>query len=121
MASPAPFLATLTTLLRPGGHLVLTTINRTQASFWGAIVGAEYVLRLVPPGTHEWAKFVPPEALAAELSARGLVVVAQTGMRYNPLTGRWSWAPGDLSVNYALVAVKPDTAPEAAAQGHTVM
>lgn len=107
--------------MQPGGAFIATTINRTAASMALAILGAEYVLRLVPPGTHEWAKFVPPEALAAELSARGLVVVAQTGMRYNPLTGRWSWAPGDLSVNYALVAVKPDTAPEAAAQGHTVM
>jgi len=76
-----------------------------------AIVAAEYVLRLVPPGTHEWAKFVAPETLAAELREQGLVVVAQTGMQYNPLTGRWSWAPGNLSVNYALAAVKDADAP----------
>lgn len=101
------FLTACADLVRPGGVLVATTLNRTAASLFTAILGAEYVLRLVPPGTHEWAKFIPPEDLAAQLRARGLTVVAETGMRYNPLTARWSWAPGDLSVNYALVAAKP--------------
>ena len=86
---------------------VATTLNRTAASLALAILGAEYILGLVPPGTHEWAKFIPPEALSTDLRARGLTVVAETGMRYNPITGRWSWAPNDLSVNYAMVAVKP--------------
>lgn len=93
--------------MQPGGMFVATTLNRTALSLFTAILGAEYVLRLVPPGTHEWAKFIPPEALTSELRARGLTVVAETGMRYNPLSQRWSWAPNDLSVNYALVAAKP--------------
>lgn len=84
-----------------------TTINRTATSLAVAVLGAEYVLRLVPPGTHEWGKFIEPGTLAGELRDRGLAVVAETGMRYNPLTGRWSWARGDLSVNYAMVAAKP--------------
>lgn len=106
VASPAPFLATLTTLLRPGGHLVLTTINRTQASFWGAIVGAEYVLRLVPPGTHEWAKFVTPGEVQGVLEGQGLRVEKVTGLFYDPLFQRWGTTER-LDINYAIVAMKP--------------
>jgi len=107
VADRAAFLDACCALVRPGGVLVITTINRTPTALMVAILGAEYLLRLVPPGTHEWAKFVPPQELAQELRTRGLRLTALSGMRYNPLSGAWSWAHQDLAVNYALVAAKP--------------
>ena len=104
VASPEAFLGHLTALTRPGGHLVLTTINRSLPAFWGAVLAAEYVLRLVPPGTHEWAKFIKPEELTQALQAGGSCTVELvTGLAYNPLSGNWS-TTGNTSMNYALVA-----------------
>ena len=105
VAAPADFLAALGAMLRPGGHAVVTTINRSLPAFWAAILGAEYALRLVPPGTHEWAKFVKPEELARALERAGCAVELVTGFAYNPLSQRWS-ATRDTSVNYAVVARK---------------
>jgi 2-polyprenyl-6-hydroxyphenyl methylase/3-demethylubiquinone-9 3-methyltransferase len=85
---------------------VLTTINRTQASFWGAIIGAEYVLRIVPPGTHEWAKFVTPGEVQGVLEGQGLRVEKVTGLFYDPLFQRWGTTER-LDINYAIVAMKP--------------
>lgn len=84
----------------------MTTINRTVPSFVAAILAAEYALRLVPPGTHEWARFITPAELDAAAEASGLEVLADSGLAYNPLTGEWS-TTADLNVNYALVARKP--------------
>lgn len=84
----------------------MTTINRTPLALGAAILGAEYILRLVPAGTHEWAKFVPPEELEAAMRAHGLTVVASSGMLYNPVTGRWSWTRS-TAVNYAMVGARP--------------
>jgi 2-polyprenyl-6-hydroxyphenyl methylase/3-demethylubiquinone-9 3-methyltransferase len=93
-------------LARPGAHLFFSTIHRNAKAFAFAIVGAEHVLRLLPKGTHEYARFVRPSELARACRAAGLEVVDLKGMQYNPLTGRY-WLSGDTSVNYLLACIKP--------------
>jgi 2-polyprenyl-6-hydroxyphenyl methylase / 3-demethylubiquinone-9 3-methyltransferase len=100
---PAAFLATLAALLTPGGKLFLSTLNRTPRSFLAAKVGAEYLLRWLPVGTHDWRRFVTPAELDRMLRHVGLRVSDVTGLVADPLTGRWS-ASRDLSVNYIMVA-----------------
>ena len=100
---PGAFLATLAALLEPGGLLFVSTLNRTARSFLTAKVGAEYVLRWLPVGTHDWRKFIPPVELAAGLRHAGLRVADITGMVLDPLTGRWKTSR-DLSVNYIVEA-----------------
>jgi 2-polyprenyl-6-hydroxyphenyl methylase / 3-demethylubiquinone-9 3-methyltransferase len=92
--------------LQPDGRLVVTTLNRTARSFLAAILAAEYALGLVPPGTHEWAKFVTPDELQRMCAGAGVRVVETTGLAYNPLTGAWSLT-ADEGINYAAVARKP--------------
>ena len=92
-------------MCRPGGSLFLTTLSKTQLSWLLAIVGAEYIVGLLPRGTHEWDKFITPDTLQTMLEAQGCQTRLVHGMRYNPLTNNWSWSP-DHSVNYALHAVK---------------
>ncbi len=101
---PAAFLATLAALLAPGGKLFLSTLNRTPQSFLAAKVGAEYLLRWLPIGTHDWRKFITPGELDVMLRRVGLLVSDITGLVADPLTGRWS-VSRNLSVNY-LVAVE---------------
>ena len=92
-----------------GGKLFLSTLNRTPQSFLAAKVGAEYLLRWLPVGTHDWRRFITPAELGAMLRHVGLRVTAIAGLAANPLTGRWTTSR-DLSVNYLLVAgVKPPT------------
>lgn len=93
-------------LLRPGGMMVWSTLNRTLKSFAFAIVGAEYVLGWLPRGTHDWQKFVRPSELCSHLRRCGIDVSEMTGMAYNPLTRQWRLTPNDLSVNYLLVGRK---------------
>jgi 2-polyprenyl-6-hydroxyphenyl methylase/3-demethylubiquinone-9 3-methyltransferase len=100
---PAAFLATLARLLEPGGKLFLSTLNRTPQSFLAAKVAAEYLLRWLPVGTHDWRRFVTPAELGAMLRRTGLRVADVTGLTGNPLTGNWTTSRG-LSVNYLLVA-----------------
>ncbi len=88
-------------LVKPGGWVFFSTINRNPKSFLFAIVGAEYVLQLLPKGTHEYAKFIKPSELAGHCRATGLQLQATRGMEYNPLTRRY-WLSGDTSVNYLL-------------------
>ncbi len=95
-------------LVRPGGMMAFATLNRTLKAFALAIVGAEYILRWLPRGTHDWNKFVRPSELAAPIRRAGMAVTEITGVTYNPLTGAWSLAPRDLDVNYMMVAVKPE-------------
>jgi 2-polyprenyl-6-hydroxyphenyl methylase/3-demethylubiquinone-9 3-methyltransferase len=102
----AAFLATCAKLVRPGGLMILSTINRTLKSYALAIVGAEYVLRWLPVGTHQWDRFVTPDELARHAEAAGLAMSAREGLVYNPLTDAWSLSQ-DLDVNYMASASPP--------------
>lgn len=93
--------------VRPGGLAVLSTLNRTAASFLGAIVAAEYALGWLPRGTHDWRKFPTPDELAASLEAAGLTVVDRTGFVFEPLARRWRRDPARMEINFALVAERP--------------
>lgn len=95
-------------LVRPGGQVFFSTINRTPKAFLFAIVGAEYVLRLLPAGTHEYQKFIRPSELDAWAREAGLELVVSTGMHYNPLTRIYSLGPG-LGVNYLMMFRRPHT------------
>lgn len=102
---PASFVKSLAALLAPGGTLVLSTLNRTRRSWLTAKFGAEYVLRLLPAGTHDWKAFITPAELAAMLRAAGLRVTATTGLVMDPLTGGWRTSR-DMSVNYMIAACR---------------
>ena len=93
-------------LARPGGHLFFSTINRNPKAYALAIVGAEYVLGILPKGTHDYAKFIKPHELANAARRAGLLVRGITGMRYNPFV-RQCTLSDDVDVNYLLHAVKP--------------
>ncbi|MGE0422533.1 MAG: bifunctional 2-polyprenyl-6-hydroxyphenol methylase/3-demethylubiquinol 3-O-methyltransferase UbiG [Reyranellaceae bacterium] len=101
------FLACCADLVKPGGVLVLSTLNRTTKAFALAVVGAEYVMRWLPRGTHDWRKFLKPSEVARGLRAAGLSVEELAGIVYSPITGRWRIDPHDLDVNYMLLATKP--------------
>lgn len=107
VAEPAAFLASAAGLVKPGGQLLLSTINRTAKSYLMTIVGAEWVLRLLPRGTHDWRRFLTPDELKRLVAAAGLKVTAAQGMVLNPLDGRWRLSDRDLDVNYLLAAAKP--------------
>jgi 2-polyprenyl-6-hydroxyphenyl methylase/3-demethylubiquinone-9 3-methyltransferase len=92
-------------LARTGAHLFFSTINRNLKSYLFAVVGAEYVLRLLPRGTHDYARFIKPSELAAMCRSAGLQVQSVTGMTYNPLTQVYALGP-DTDVNYILHAIK---------------
>jgi 2-polyprenyl-6-hydroxyphenyl methylase/3-demethylubiquinone-9 3-methyltransferase len=98
--------------LKPSGLMVVATLNRTWKSFALAIVGAEYVLRWLPRGTHQWDRFVTPEELERHLSGARLDVAERAGVVFNPLSDRWSLS-SDLDVNYMMVAepMRPDFDP----------
>jgi len=99
------FVATCASMVRPGGLLMMATLNRTLKSFALAIVGAEYVLRWVPRGTHQWDKFVKPGELETAIEAAGLQVIGERGVIYNPLADRWQLS-SDMDVNYMLAAAR---------------
>ena len=102
----AAFVATCATLLKPGGLMVASTINRTMKAWLLAIVGAEYVLRWLPRGTHSYEKFLTPDEIRALLTRNGLKVTDQTGVVYHPLADEWRMSP-DMGVNYMVLAEKP--------------
>lgn len=106
VADPLAFLSACKALVRPGGIVVCSTLNRTAKSFVLAIVGAEWVLRWLPRGTHDWRRFIKPEELFALLSAAGLDPVDRQGMVYDPLARRWSLSDRDLGVNYVTTAIR---------------
>ncbi|MDP3230206.1 MAG: bifunctional 2-polyprenyl-6-hydroxyphenol methylase/3-demethylubiquinol 3-O-methyltransferase UbiG [Acidovorax sp.] len=93
-------------LVKPGGWVFFSTINRNPKSFLFAILGAEYVLQLLPKGTHEFSKFIRPSELAAHCRGAGLELSQARGMEYNPLTRRY-WLSADTSVNYLLATRLP--------------
>ena len=106
VADPQQFLTTCARLLRPGGVLIASTLNRTPQSFAAAIVGAEWVMRWLPRGTHDWRRFIRPDDLAGMFAAAGVRVVDRAGMVFNPVTFGWSLSPRDLSVNYLMAGVR---------------
>ena len=99
------FLKTAANLMKPRGAMVLSTLNRTLKSLALAKIGAEYVLRWVPAGAHDWRKFVRPSELANELEPHGIKVKNLTGLAYNPLDGSWRESR-DLSINYMMFLTK---------------
>jgi 2-polyprenyl-6-hydroxyphenyl methylase/3-demethylubiquinone-9 3-methyltransferase len=103
---PGSIVQACATLVKPGGWVFFSTINRNPKSFLFAIVGAEYVLNLLPRGTHEYAKMIRPSELAADCRRAGLDLQHTRGMEYNPLTKRY-WLSGDTSVNYMFATRKP--------------
>ncbi|MDD2729317.1 bifunctional 2-polyprenyl-6-hydroxyphenol methylase/3-demethylubiquinol 3-O-methyltransferase UbiG [Malikia sp.] len=103
---PASVVKACAELVKPGGWVFFSTLNRNPKSFLFAIVGAEYVLKLLPRGTHEFAKFIKPSELASYCRAAGLDLQGTRGMEYNPLTKRY-WLSGDTNVNYMIATRKP--------------
>ena len=101
---PARFVRVLADLLEPNGLLVLSTLNRTRRSWLIAKFGAEYVLRMLPVGTHDWQAFITPAELASMLRTAGLRVGRTTGLVADPLTGRWR-AARDMGVNYMITGI----------------
>jgi 2-polyprenyl-6-hydroxyphenyl methylase / 3-demethylubiquinone-9 3-methyltransferase len=102
---PAAVVQACATLAKPGGWVFFSTLNRNPKSFLFAIVGAEYVLGLLPKGTHEYARFIRPSELARWSRDAGLTLQGSRGMNYNPLTRRY-WLSSDTSVNYLVACRK---------------
>jgi 2-polyprenyl-6-hydroxyphenyl methylase/3-demethylubiquinone-9 3-methyltransferase len=107
---PSSVVAACATLVKPGGWVIFSTINRNPKAWMFAVVGAEYVLKMLPKGTHEYAKFIKPSELAAYARDAGLQTSASRGLQYNPLTQRY-WLSEDTSVNYMVATLKPRRLP----------
>ncbi|MEQ8695748.1 MAG: bifunctional 2-polyprenyl-6-hydroxyphenol methylase/3-demethylubiquinol 3-O-methyltransferase UbiG, partial [Bauldia litoralis] len=103
------FVTACCALTKPGGLVVMATLNRTAKAFAMAIVGAEYVMRWLPRGTHDWRKFLRPSELAGSLTRGGAQVEEIAGITYNPLFDEWR-VTGDVSVNYMIAAGMPAAA-----------
>tara|TARA_R110000851_G_scaffold37035_4_gene95937 strand:+ start:145 stop:888 length:744 start_codon:yes stop_codon:yes gene_type:complete len=106
VADPLTYLTACQQLLKPGGLHVCSTINRNPKSYAMAIVGAEYVMRWLPKGTHDWSKFITPDELYDLLRNAGLEPVDRKGFVFNPITWGWRLSDRDLSVNYVTASVK---------------
>lgn len=100
------FLHACTRLVKPGGLLFMSTLNRTLKSYGLAIIGAEYVLRWLPRGTHDWHKFLKPSELCEGLRREGMTITHMSGMAFNPLKNTWYLDEKDLSVNYLVTGVR---------------
>lgn len=111
VADVEAFIGACAAMVRPGGLMVVATINRTVKALGLAIIGAEYILRWLPRGTHRYDKLVRPQELESALRAGGLQLLDETGVAYNPLTDRWSLSP-DMDVNYMVSAERPDERPK---------
>jgi 2-polyprenyl-6-hydroxyphenyl methylase/3-demethylubiquinone-9 3-methyltransferase len=106
VADPQGFLTACQGLLKPGGLMICSTLNRNPKSFMMGIIGAEWVMRWLPKGTHDWKKFITPDELYALLTKAGLDPVDRKGMVFNPISWGWSLSARDLSVNYVTASVK---------------
>lgn len=106
VADPLAYLTACQRLLKPGGLMLCSTLNRNAKSFAMAIVGAEWVMRWLPKGTHDWNKFITPDELADLITRAGLTPVDRKGMVFNPVSWSWSLSARDLSVNYVTASVK---------------
>jgi len=107
VADPLTYLTACHDLLKPGGLHICSTINRNPKSFAMAIVGAEWVMRWLPKGTHEWGKFITPDELFDLLRKAGLNPVDRKGFQFNPLAWTWRISDRDLSVNYVTASLRP--------------
>lgn len=107
VADPLAYLTACHDLLKPGGLMTCSTINRNPKSFLMAIVGAEHVMRWLPKGTHEWSKFITPDELFDLLRQSGLDPVDRKGFVFNPVSWNWRLSDRDLSVNYVTTSVRP--------------
>lgn len=106
VANPQGFVRICAQLLKPGGLMLCSTLNRNPKSYIMAIIGAEWVMRWLPKGTHEWAKFITPDELYDLIKAADLSPVDRKGMVFNPVSWGWSLSDRDLSVNYVTASVK---------------
>ncbi len=106
VADPLAYLTACRQLLKPSGLMLCSTLNRNPKSFMMAIVGAEWVMRWLPKGTHDWAKFITPAELYDLIRKAGLDPVDKKGMVFNPVSWRWSLSDRDLSVNYVTASIK---------------
>ncbi len=102
VSDPAGFMAACARLVAPGGLLIAATLNRTAKSFAFAIIGAEYLLRWLPRGTHDWRRFLRPSELAGLVRSHGLLLADAVGVVYSPLADKWRLAGDDLDVNYMM-------------------
>lgn len=106
VSDPLAYLTACHDLLKPGGLMTCSTINRNPKSYMMAIVGAEYVMRWLPKGTHEWAKFITPDELYDLLNKAGLDPVDRKGFVFNPVSWSWRLSDRDLSVNYVTTSLR---------------
>lgn len=106
VADPLAYLTACQQLLKSGGLMICSTLNRNPKSFLMAIIGAEWVMRWLPKGTHDWAKFITPDELYALINRAGLTPVDRKGMVFNPVSWGWSLSARDLSVNYVTTSRK---------------
>jgi 2-polyprenyl-6-hydroxyphenyl methylase / 3-demethylubiquinone-9 3-methyltransferase len=106
VADPQAYLTACQELLKPGGLMVCSTLNRTAKSFAMAIIGAEWVMRWLPKGTHDWKKFITPDELYDLIRKAGLSPVDRKGMVFNPVTWTWRLSARDLGCNYVTTSVK---------------
>lgn len=107
VAGPPTYLLACQKLLKPGGLHICSTLNRNPKSFLFAIIGAEWVMRWLPKGTHDWNKFITPDELFAFLTEAGLLPVDRKGFVFDKIRWSWSLSATDLSVNYVTASVKP--------------
>jgi 2-polyprenyl-6-hydroxyphenyl methylase/3-demethylubiquinone-9 3-methyltransferase len=108
VSDPAAYLRACHDLLKPGGLMIASTLNRNPKSFVMAIIGAEYVMRWLPRGTHDWRKFFTPDELYGLIRGAGMEPLDRKGMVFNPLSWSWSLSDRDLSVNYVTASRRPD-------------
>lgn len=109
VSNPQLFMNNIATLCKDGGLICLSTLNRTMKSYALGIIAAEYILRWVPQGTHDWEKFIKPSEMAAMMRENGILPHAQTGITFNPLHNEFSLSDRDLAVNYIMCGIKPKT------------
>jgi 2-polyprenyl-6-hydroxyphenyl methylase/3-demethylubiquinone-9 3-methyltransferase len=108
VADPPAFLSACQSLLKPGGLMICSTLNRTAKSYLAAIIGAEHVMRWLPRGTHDWRRFITPDELFDLITQAGLEPVDRKGFVFNPLGWTWSLSDRDLAVNYVTASIKPE-------------
>ena len=107
VADPLAYLTACHDLLKPGGLMTCSTLNRNHKSYLMAIIGAEHIMRWLPKGTHEWSKFITPDELYDLLRKAGLDPVDRKGFVFNPVSWRWHLSERDLSVNYVTTSLRP--------------